>query len=449
MAKQLENVKKDGVKREEILKKPLSAKDIYYYLDPEKGINQLSREVFKKEDKEIHYPIGFNGGSKYQKTKKFTYLGFKGNLPIGVNKAATKGLGFTKILKPIMDFLEDNFNIEEIIFKKMGKSSFSSNKKSITFSELDLERIYPVFKNNLDKQKQDNNILANENLHLLFPDNIKEGERKYISNSISSVLSSWEQSISEFSDGDKAAIKDLFDKLTLTKDFLNSETLLKTKETIDAKYIEDVIEQYIVLMKQTTETQSLEKKWQALLKEHNWIFSYIFSFPIILFEDEAYVGGKTLSNQNGKVTDFLVKNHLTENVAFIEIKTHKTSLLKKGKPYRGFDVYSMSSDLSGGISQVLNQRDNFQKHFAIHKLDTDEEFETFNSKCVVLMGLIKELNKSELRSFELLRSNSKDVEIITFDELLGRFKNLKALMSGKTTERNTRSTKKIKTDGAI
>ena len=94
----------------------------------------------------------------------------------------------------------------------------------------------------------------------------------------------------------------------------------------------------------------------------------------------------------------------------------------------------MSADLSGAISQVLNQRDNFQKHFAIHKMNTQEEFETFNSKCVVLMGSIEDLDNSQLKSFELLRSNSKDVEIITFDELLGRFENLKALMSGKATE---------------
>src|SRR5690606_2122525 len=134
---------------------------------------------------------------------------------------------------------------------------------------------------------------------------------KYLPNSISSALASWEQSVAEFSDADKTAIKDLFDKLTLTAGFLNPSTLLKTKETIDAKYIEDVIEKYKELMSQSSETETLEKKWQALLQEHNWIFSYIFSFPIILFEDEAYVGGKNLSNENGKVTDFLIKNDLS------------------------------------------------------------------------------------------------------------------------------------------
>ena len=239
--------------------------------------------------------------------------------------------------------------------------------------------------------------------------------------------------MSEFSEKDKDAVQELFDKLSLTEGFFTSETLLKTKENVDATYIDDVIEQFANLMHQKTETENLEKKWQKFLKQHSWIFSYIFSFPIILLDNEAYVGGKNLSNNDGKVTDFIVKNGLTENVAFIEIKTHRTELLKKGKAYRGTDVYAMSSDLSGGITQVLNQRDVFQKHFATLKMQSDEVFESFNSKCVVLMGSIADLSKKQVSSFELFRSNSKDVEIITFDELLARFKNLKSLMAGGTS----------------
>ncbi|MBK9983876.1 MAG: hypothetical protein IPP15_16155 [Saprospiraceae bacterium] len=112
------------------------------------------------------------------------------------------------------------------------------------------------------------------------------------------------QSLAEFTDEDKDAIQDLFDKLLLTGDFLNSDTLIKTKESIDEKYIEDVIQEYKELLKQKTETENLEKKWQKFLKIHSWIFSYLFSFPIILHKDEAYVGGKGISNTNGKITDF-------------------------------------------------------------------------------------------------------------------------------------------------
>lgn len=397
----------------------------------EKEIDQKSREVFKRKDVEVHFPIGYYGGAKYNQTKKFVYEGFKGNLPVGVQKAPSRGLGFTKVLKPLMDHLEKKFNVEEIRIIKAGSNGFTPDKNGLCFTENDLVSLHAVFKNTLDKHIAENEQLALEQLHLLFPKTVKQGTKKYIKNSISSALSAWEQSLSEFSDKDKSAVKDLFDKLSLTDGFLGSEALLKTKATIDAKYIEDIAIQFEKLMLQKTQTITLEKKWQEFLKNHSWIFSYIFSFPIILLENEAYVGGKNISNKDGKVTDFLVKNDLTHNVAFIEIKTHKSDLVKKGKAYRGKDVFAMSSDLSGGISQVLNQRDNFQKEFFAHKVKSKKEFETFNSKCVVLMGSISDMDEDQTKSFELFRSNSKDVEIITFDELLARFKNLKYLMSGK------------------
>ena len=418
--------------KEEKVHKELKSKTVYHFIDSEKGISQISREVFKNEDKEIHFPIGYNGGPKYDYASKLIFLGFGGNLPVGVGKTPTRGLGFTKILKPLIDFIEQNFQTETIIILKEGESEIDLSEKIITFSEADLILLHRIFKNNYDKHKEENLALASEQLHFLFPKSVKEGKRKYIQNSVSSALSAWEQSLSEFSESDRNSIKELFDKLALTDDFLTSETLLQTKETIDAQYIEDVIDQYTSQMAQLTETATLEKKWQKFLKKHSWIFSFIFSYPIILFEDEAYVGGKNLSNKDGKVTDFLVKNDLTDNVAFIEIKTHKTNLIKKAKAYRGSDVYAMSEDLSGAISQVLNQRDNFQKHFATHKINSTEQFETFNSKCVVLMGSISELDRNQQKSFELFRSNSKDVDILTFDELLARFENLRELMMSKS-----------------
>ena len=63
-------------------------------------------------------------------------------------------------------------------------------------------------------------------------------------------------------------------------------------------------------------------------------------------------------------------------------------------------------------------------------MNSNNQFETFNSKCVVLMGSISDLDIKQLKSFELTRSNSKDVDILTFDELLERFENFKKLMRG-------------------
>ena len=81
----------DGDVREERLERDLPTKEVYHFIDSEKGINQKCREVFKNKDLEIHYPIGYDGGTKYTNAKKFTYEGFDGSLPIGIQKRSKQG----------------------------------------------------------------------------------------------------------------------------------------------------------------------------------------------------------------------------------------------------------------------------------------------------------------------------------------------------------------------
>lgn len=414
---------------------------IYEFVDTEKNIKKVSKEVYLKKDLIIHYPWGYDGKDKYPNIKKFAYEGFKGNLPVGVNKVSTFGYGFNKKLNLLGDYLGSILKIETIRILKIGDSKLDFKLKEAIISEKDLRKIYDVFDAKFEQQKQEREKLIQKQLKNIYPSEIDDVEYKYVKNSIAEIITTWGSSIDEFSSKDKDAIKEMFDKLSVTEDFFSPETLLDTKSKLDAKYIEDVIAEYKSNMKRTADSSATEKVWQEFLGKHSWIFSYIFSFPIILFQQEAYVGGKNLSNKNGKLNDFLVKNNLSENVAFIEIKTHKTEIVKKGKPYRGNDVFGISDDLAGATAQVLNQRDHFQKHYAVIKMETDESFETYNSKCVVLMGTIKSLDKKQLKSFELVRSNSKDVEIITFDELLERIESLQRLIQGKTKPKITRKKK--------
>jgi hypothetical protein len=180
-------------------------------------------------------------------------------------------------------------------------------------------------------------------------------------------------------------------------------------------------------MTRTKDGEPLEKAWQKYLKKNSWIFSSIFAQPVILHKDEAYVGGKTIDNKDGKLSDFLIKNSLSENTSFLEIKTHKTRVLET-KPYRGTDVFSATKDLSGCINQVLNQRDNFQKEYYALKGKSGSSIETLNSKCMVLIGTLSGLTKKQRVAFELFRSNSRDVEILTFDELQKKIESIQTLL---------------------
>jgi hypothetical protein len=412
----------------EKLKKETSTQKIYFFHDTENKIEQKSKIVYKKKDLIVHFPRGYEGGDKYRTIRQFSFHGFKGKLPVGIIKSVNFGYGFTKGLGPFAYFINDNFDIEEVIVQKKGETELDIANKKLYLSDTSLQKLNDSFSVIFKKNRAEVKTTLDSVLYELFPNEIDKPKAEYIPNTIATSLLNWGHSIDEFSKTDKQAILDLFDKLSLTTDFLSNESLAKTKEIVDSKYIQDIIEKYKELMTLTTDGDSLEKRWQEFLKSNSWIFSSIFAQPVILYKDEAYVGGKNIDNKNGKFNDFLIKNSLSDNVSFLEIKTHKTKLLDN-TAYRGEDVFSVGKDLTGCINQVLNQRDNFQKEFYQTKVKSKADFETFNSKCVVLIGNISDLDDNQKYSFELFRSNSRDVEIITFDELQNKIESLQSLMN--------------------
>lgn len=128
--------------------------------------------------------------------------------------------------------------------------------------------------------------------------------------------------------------------------------------------------------------------------------------------------------RGGKVCDFIYRNRLTKNVSLIEIKAPCQELL--GNAYRGKSthqpVYSMSHDLSGAIAQVLDYRGHLIKNFHALRGNSDETFEAFEPRCIVVIGTLASLGKYKggTASFENFRNSLANVTIVTFDELLER-----------------------------
>jgi len=169
-----------------------------------------------------------------------------------------------------------------------------------------------------------------------------------------------------------------------------------------------------------------ESNWHDFFVEHNWILSQCFSLPFILFKDKAYAGGKDLSNRNGSVLDFIYKNNLFENVAILEIKTPLTQLL--GQEYRN-GAFSMSSDLTGSICQLLNYKDRLQKEYYVNRINSKTVFQALNPKCILLIGTLEGLDDTKKQNFELFRSELRSIEIITYDELFEKINLLKVLLT--------------------
>ena len=208
----------------------------------------------------------------------------------------------------------------------------------------------------------------------------------------------------------------------------NPDRLALLRDDIEIVNLKNLIDRFEEMM-----TAGLkEPDWQRFFQQNQFVLSMAFGYPIIVVQGQASVGGRALSGRNGKITDFLVKNSMTNNTAIIEIKTPAAKLLRTSS-YRD-QVFPPSRELSGSIAQALDQRQRFEREF-VHLRDNSKRFdiESYSVHCCVIIGRIPG-NEAQLRSFELFRRNSKDVEIVTFDELLKKLKSLRDFLESREEE---------------
>lgn len=200
------------------------------------------------------------------------------------------------------------------------------------------------------------------------------------------------------------------------------EKLVKLRGDIELVTLEALIKRYEEMLSK----KLVEGRWQDFFNANPFILNMAFGYPVIKVRDQASVGGRKLSGDGGKITDFLVKNSLTNNTAIFEIKTPQTAILNK-TPFRD-GVFTPSTDLSGSINQALDQKYQFQKQIAQIKDNTRlYDIESYAVHCCLIIGSTPE-GDDQKKSFELFRRNSKDVEIVTFDELLEKLKQLSAFL---------------------
>ncbi len=178
----------------------------------------------------------------------------------------------------------------------------------------------------------------------------------------------------------------------------------------------------------TNSGNSDEQFWQKLFAERSYLMEQIFSCPVVLIEDKAYVGGKSIHNTGGNIVDFLYKNALTRSVILIEIKTPTTQIL--GPEYRN-GIYNASDQLTGAVLQVLDYRKSLTEE--LNSLRKTDEFDACDPPCKVIIGNTSELDDADKRkSFELFRRHFLGVEVVTYDEVFLRLTHLLRVLEGNT-----------------
>ena len=390
--------------------------DTWYFYDDSLEPVYKTKEIYKTLKKIVAYPYSFSrtSGVKPKRVKTIEFIGWSAvkDIPREFNKRGRLGLNDRNI-KILMRPLYRKFPLfNKLIIQKQGRNRFS--KKTI---RLNWEKLEPLVKDIRKESNFNKTTIRNLSINSLasLSNRFTKISRAVKKNEVFRFLQRFDN-VDNLSKEDVSSLSELVasipgGSISVTTNFI------EVKNRINVAYIEDIIKKCKKLLSAKTKN---EKDWQDFLADHGWILNSLFPYEVILYKKEAYLGGKTIENSEGRVVDFLVQNGFKDNFALIEIKTHLTGLLKP-KPYRDPDAYSMTEEFSGAISQCIDQKSTFLQ-------DMGKKYNIYDPKSILIVGRKSNLTNSQKTCFELIRNNQKHVDIVTFDELLQKLEGLSQIL---------------------
>lgn len=178
----------------------------------------------------------------------------------------------------------------------------------------------------------------------------------------------------------------------------------------------------------------IEPKWQAFFERNTWIFGYGLTFRWVKKIGknlEQTTTGSSITKPGKRPDGFLKTIAKISTTVFVDIKTPQTKLLTED-PYRP-GSYPAERDINGGVAQIQTSISSWIKDEGYKTQTTDTKgysnnpIYSHNPKGFLIAGSLQQFKDEKDRyhdikiaSFELFRSNLKNIEVITFDELYHR-----------------------------
>ena len=352
-------------------------------------------------------------------------------LPPGFVKDYRYGLGLTQPCRFIVRAVESISDCTEIVVSKQKQTAIDEMEKIFYISTNDFE----TARKSINRTETTSQIAARSvnsgAIHNFFAEKLGKNPvpiqtgRSPLRQRITEQVLKGEYVLSQ---DEQDIVISALTKNTKSIADTKPEKLVSLQRDIELVTLDTLIERYEEMMK----GKICEEGWQRFFNENPFILSLAFGYPVIKVREQASVGGRKLSGTGEKIADFLVKNSMTNNSAIIEIKTPRAKLLNARR--RRNDVYTPSGDLVGAINQALEQKYQFEKGIAHIKENSGmHDIESYSVHCCLIIGTMPS-DENQLRSFELFRRNSKDVEITTYDELLKKLKQLRDFLKSPEVE---------------
>ena len=192
---------------------------------------------------------------------------------------------------------------------------------------------------------------------------------------------------------------------------------------------EDYLSEYKKEIIKNTQIKD-ELAWQYFFNKNPWIFGYGLDYRFMGILQKEFSASGTEADGSGQVNgDFLIGDK--KFTTFVELKKPDTPLFKNSTTRSG--AWKLSTDLMEAKSQILEQKASGQikiEKETIHDSDGNEiKQKSYDSKVILILGNWDQIKndvdlvrQTKIKTFELFRRDSRNVEIITFDELFERAK---------------------------
>lgn len=221
------------------------------------------------------------------------------------------------------------------------------------------------------------------------------------------------EKLSDLDEDNRISVLETLRQSVLTKDDLN--VLSGRKEGLQT------FKKYLNQQSEITEPQ-----WQIFFKNNSWIFGYGLDYRFLsILQREASVSSVDLDGKNEVKLDYLLAD--SNFTVLVELKRPDTPLFEKDK--NRSESWRLSKDLTYAVSQILAQKAEWEIKSQTPQFDEYGERieqETFDPKTILIIGNKEQflgLSKEDLikrKTFELFRRNSKNIEILTYDEVYER-----------------------------
>jgi len=169
-----------------------------------------------------------------------------------------------------------------------------------------------------------------------------------------------------------------------------------------------------------------EAHWQIFFSENTWIFGYGLDYRFLsILQKEAAVSDADVDGKNTVNSDFLLGS--SDFTVIVELKRPDTLLFEQSR--NRSHSWRLSKYLVHAVSQILAQKAAWEIKSSQTNYDGNGQVitqKTSDPKAILVIGRKDEIDGNprdfeiKQKTFELYRRDSRNIEILTYDELYER-----------------------------